>query len=196
MRTKHICVGIIAEDDSDVDCVRVLIKRIADNERIGVKKFVGKGCGRIKRKCNAWADQLKSRGCTVLILVHDLDRANYTDLERQISSALSPSPIKKHFICLPVQELEAWLISDPDAISRGLKLRKVPRVPGNPETIDSPKEYLGDLISKISGGEKVYLNTKHNEMIATELSLDCAKNKCPSFDKFHSFIAENIPVMN
>jgi len=66
-------VGIIAEDDSDIDSARVLIHRISGNNKIGIRKFIGKGCGKIKRKCHAWANQLNMKGCSTLILIHDLD---------------------------------------------------------------------------------------------------------------------------
>jgi hypothetical protein len=192
MKNKSICLGIIAEDDSDVECAKVLVRKIAENVRIGIKRFVGKGCGKIKRKCNAWAVQLKNRGCSALILIHDLDKSNLDELERIIRISISPCPIKKYIICIPIQELEAWLLSDPNAITRGLRLRKVPRLPGKPEKIDSPKQYLGNIIYKTSGGEKVYLNTKHNEMIANELSIKIAYDKCPSFSRLHDFVLENI----
>lgn len=180
-------VGIIAEDDSDVGSVRILIHRISGNYRIGTKKFIGKGCGKIKRKCNAWADLLRKRGCSALIVIHDLDNNSIRELYNKIEIALSPCPIKKYLICIPVQELEAWLLCDPTAIKGAMKLRKEPKVNGIPENINSPKEYLGSIIYKASDSEKIYLNTKHNESIATALSISKAL-RCPSFKPFYKFI--------
>lgn len=192
MSKKNLTIGIIAEDISDVDSAKILIKRILQNDRIGVKQFVGKGCGKIKRKCNAWAVQLRNRGCNVLIVLHDLDSSDLEDLKDKIFTALDPCPIRTHYICIAVQELEAWLLSDPDAIKRGVNLRYAPRVKGNPELINSPKEYLGDIIYRTSNKEKIYLNTKHNEMIARELSIDRANTLCPSFSRLHAFLNENL----
>jgi hypothetical protein len=192
MSKKNISIGIIAEDISDVDSAKILIRRILQNDRIGVKQFVGKGCGKIKRKCNAWAIQLKNRGCNVLIVLHDLDSSNLYDLNDKIFTALDPCPIKIHYICIAVQELEAWLLSDPEAIRVGVKLRYTPKVKQNPELISSPKEYLGEVIHRTSNKEKIYLNTKHNEMIARELSIELANARCPSFSRLHTFLSENL----
>lgn len=181
-------IGIIAEDDSDVDSARVLVHRIANNDKIGVRKFIGKGCGKIKRKCNAWANQLNRKGCTTLVLIHDRDDNKLDELRRIIESALTPCPIKNHLICIPVQEFEAWLLSDPEAIKTSLNLRKKPIIKGLPEQINSPKEYLGQLIHQASNGEKIYINTKHNVRIAEVLSIEEAKRHCPSFIPFYDFI--------
>lgn len=185
-------VGIIAEDDSDFISARVLIRRIAGNDNIAIHKFIGKGCGKIKRKCNAWAKELSRKGCKTLVLIHDSDGNRLDDLRRKLANALEPSPIKKRLICIPVQEFEAWLLSDPEAIKKGLNLRKNPVVKGLPERIDSPKEHLGLLIQRASNGEKIYLNTKHNVKIAEVLSIDRAKRFCPSFIPFYEFIQEHI----
>lgn len=185
-------VGIIAEDDSDFDSARALIRRISSNNNIGFHKFIGKGCGKIKRKCHAWSTELKRKGCATLVLIHDSDGNNLIDLRQKLESALAPAPIKKHLICIPVQEFEAWLLSDPDAIKIGLNLRKKPVVKGPPERINSPKEHLGLLIHRASNGEKIYLNTEHNVKIAEKLSVDKTRDLCPSFGPFYEFIQKHI----
>lgn len=192
MIKKFSPVGIIAEDDSDVDCLRIFIHRIKSNEKIGIKKFVGKGCGKIKRKANMWSEQLLTKGCKSLILVHDLDRNNYDELKRKIEDAINPCPISNHLICIPIQEIETWLLSDAVAIQRSLHLRKKPSVSGILETIDSPKEKIGELVQRCSDKEKIYMNTKHNEMIAKEISFDIVKSRCPSFIELYDFIDKKI----
>jgi hypothetical protein len=185
-------IGIIAEDDCDVACIRIFIHRIKSNERIGVKKFVGKGCGKIKRKANAWTNQLKTKGCKKLILVHDLDRNNLNELKNKINEAISPCPIKDYCICIPIEEMEAWFLSDTEAIQKSLNLPKKPSIRGNPENILSPKEKLGELVQRVSKNEKIYLNTKHNELIAKELSLNTVKDRCPSFKELYDFVEDKI----
>lgn len=180
-------IGIIAEDESDFFSLRILIRRIAKNDHIDMKKFLGKGCGKIKRKCNAWAYQLMKKGCSLLIILHDLDSNNLDDLKQKISNALEPNPFKKHLIFIPIQELEAWFLSDPDAIKKGVNLKKNPNIKGLPEYINSPKEYLSKVIDIASKGEKIYNNTKHNEKIASVLSISKAK-KCSSFIPLVDFV--------
>jgi hypothetical protein len=185
-------VGIIAEDDSDVDSVRVLIHRLVQNEHIGIKRRVGNGCGKINRKCRAWSEDLKRRGCSLLILVHDLDSEQLNDLIGQITQALDPCPIGRHLICIPVQEFEAWLLSDPAAIRSSMNLNRTPNVAAPPETINHPKEYLGELILRSSDGEKIYINTRHNPKIAAALSITRVLGRCPSFVPFHDFVLANL----
>lgn len=189
-------VGVIAEDDCDVDSVGVLIHRIADNEYIGIKKFVGRGCGKLRRKCHAWAEELKRRGCSLLVLMHDLDDNDLKHLRGEIQNALNPCPITIHLICIPVQEFEAWLLSDPEAIKTAMHLENTPNVKVSPETINCPKEYLSKLIYKASNREKIYINTKHNARIAARVSIDKARNKCPSFVPFYKFIQSNFKSYN
>ena len=185
-------VGIIAEDESDVNSARILIHRIAENNRIEIKKFVGGGCGKLRRKCSAWSHQLHQKGCSILIIIHDLDRNILSELNNKIQDLITPCPIRKNLICIPVQEFEAWFLSDLNAIQKSLKLRKTPKMKGYPENIHSPKETLGRLILKASDGEKDYINTTHNEIIAAHLSIEKAKRICPSFRPFNNFIVEHL----
>lgn len=155
-------IGIIAEDESDIDAIKELIKRITGKNNIGFKHFVGRGCGKIKRKADNWATQLKKRGCSVLILIHDLDRNNYEDLYDVIYRSIHPFVISKTLINIPTEEMEAWFLADEQGIKNALNLRKAPKTYHHPETIKSPKEVLGKEIEKASNDSKIYLNTKHN----------------------------------
>ncbi|MGD0331337.1 MAG: DUF4276 family protein [Nitrososphaeria archaeon] len=181
-------VGVIAEDESDVESITVLIHRIANNDRIGVKGRVGRGCGKLRRKCHAWAKELSQGGCSLLILVHDLDNNDLRDLRKEIGDNLNPCPITIYLICIPIQELEAWLLSDPEAIKTAMHLKRTPNVKGPPETINSPKEHLADLIDRASDKEKIYMNTKHNYQIAASISIDLTRHKCNSFVPFYDFV--------
>lgn len=188
-RKRAPLVGIIAEDDSDVDAASVLIHRISERDSVGVRRFVGHGCGRIKRKCRSWAENLRAKGCRFLILIHDLDRNDLEVLRQQIEDAITPSPIMPHLVCIPVEEMEAWWLSDPEAIRSALNLRQSPQINGHPERISSPKERLGSIVRQYSQKTKVYLNTKHNVKIAEYLDLTKAK-QCKSFVPFHDFVAK------
>jgi hypothetical protein len=184
-------VGIIAEDDSDVDAAKVLIRRVAETSSIGVKRFVGQGCGKIKRKCLSWATTLKSKGCQYLILIHDLDRNDLQQLRDHLEAAISPSPIATYLICIPVEEMEAWWLSDPQAIKKALNLKVAPKVTVHPQLIASPKEHIAELVRTCSKKTKMYLNTKHNEKIAEHLDLSKAR-KCDSFEPFFNFVREHM----
>ncbi len=183
-------IGVIAEDVSDIDVLSELVGKITNHTYV-IRKFVGYGCGKIKRECNRWARNLKEQNCSVLILMHDLDERDLPELKKELVDALYPSPIRNNIIAIPVKEIEAWLLSDEDAIRQGMNLRsKVSRIP-NPEGIHRPKEHLGRLVEQRSGGTKHYLNTVHNRRIASALTVEKVR-RCKSFLPLEQFIMKNI----
>ncbi len=187
-------VGIIAEDSSDVETLMVLIRRIIKKNIAHGRKYGG-GCGTIIRKCLAWAENLKTEGCGALILISDADslvnskiRLKHLDFQ----SALRGTPIQKNIIVVPVEELEAWLLSDTEAIKKAMGLKASFRIKAPPECIPSPKEYLEDLVSKYSSGKKSYINTVHNQKIAEHTSITEILKKCSTFAPLHKFILEHL----
>jgi hypothetical protein len=111
-RKSRKSIGIIAEDQSDVDVLTVLIGKIAKRP-FSVRRIVGGGCGKIVGKCRAWAQNLQAQGCRYLLVVHDLDTRNIGDLRNQLEAALRPCPIGQHLIVIPVREIEhgSWQIT-------------------------------------------------------------------------------------
>ncbi len=188
--SKVKCIGIIAEDDSDFEAAKAIIKRLVKKDNIPFKKAVGDGCGKVKRKAASYAIDLKKRGCDMLILFHDLDRNDFTTLKRELEDKLTNSPIKIKLVCIPTEEIEAWYLSDPDGLKTVFGLKRKPKIKGSPEDIPSPKEKLGELIYACSDKNIIYLNTKHNKVLGEKLSIDIMKHKCKSFKKLYDFIIE------
>lgn len=186
--SKIKCIGIVAEDKSDFEASTILIKRILNKSNIPFKKAVGNGCGKLKRKASDYAVDLKKRGCDMLILIHDLDRNDLNKLTRELAQKLANAPIKEKFICIPVEELEAWFFSDLEGLQKLFKLKRRPKITGNPETIRSPKEKLEEVIYSCSDKSVIYLNTEHNKKIAEVISIDLMKNKCNSFRLLYDFV--------
>lgn len=186
--SKIKCIGIIAEDLSDYESSLVLIKRITKKPNIPFKKAIGDGCGKIKRKAGDYAMDLRNRGCDMLVLIHDLDKNNLDKLKKELEEKLSLSPIKNKFVCIPVEEIEGWFLSDADCLKLIFNLNRRPKIKGNPELIFSPKEKLEEYIYLCSNKKSIYLNTKHNKKIAEKISIDLIKNKCSSFKRFYDFI--------
>jgi len=185
-------IGIIAEDESDFLTIKTLIGRIAKKTSISTEKRIGKGCGKYISKCSKWANELSIQKCSILIMVHDLDTNDITELYENLNKALSPYYIKKYLISIPVQELEAWLLADPEGIKKALKLKKTIKVRSNPEYIVDPKEFLWDAVLKASESRKGYIDTTHNKMISEKISLDLIRSKCNSFVPFYEFVLNNI----
>lgn len=186
--SKVKCIGIIAEDNSDFETARILIKRILHRENLSFKKAVSNGCGKLKRKAGDYALNLSQRGCDMLILIHDLDRNVYQELLKDLQNRLKDAPFDKKMVCIPIEEIEAWFLSDPESIKKTFNLNRQPRFSGRPETVSSPKETLGEQIYLCSDKSTTFLNTIHNQKIAAHISLDMMRQKCPSFDLLHSFV--------
>jgi hypothetical protein len=186
--SKVKCVGIISEDKSDFESSMIIIKRIANKNNIGFKKAIGNGCGKLRRKAADFAIDLKNRGCDMLILLHDLDRNDLFKLKAELDEKLNKSPIVNKLVCIPIEEIEGWFLSDPDGLQSIFKLKRKPKIKGNPELIPSPKEKLEEYIYQCSNKETIYLNTEHNKKIAEKISIDLMKAKCSSFKIFYDFV--------
>ena len=177
-------MGIIAEDDSDVAVLREITSALLRPHRVGFKRFVGNGCGKLKRKCGAWAKNLVDQGCTWVVVVHDLDMNDERKLRSELTRAIAPSGARASIVLIPKREIEAWLLYDASAIAAALRERQLPRLPGDPETVVDPKEHLRDLIWRKY--RKEYLNTVHNPMIAKHIALSLLR-KSGSFAPHFSF---------
>jgi hypothetical protein len=186
-----IRIGVIAEDDCDIDVIKELIPKITPGKNFVVRKFVGHGCGKVRGKCRQWAQNLKEQNCSILILLHDLDDKVLRELQDNLFQTLNPCPIRKYVIVIPVKEIEAWLLSDEEAIRVAMNIRAtISRIP-NPETIMDPKKHLQHLVEIRSGKTKHYLNTVHNKKIAAELRVERLK-RCESFLPLESFLLAHI----
>ena len=162
-------MGIIAEDDSDVDIVSAVTLRLLKPNVIGFKKFVGGGCGKLRRKCAAWAKDLVDRGCLWIIVVHDLDEYNEQELRGELTASIALAGAQASIVLIPRREIEAWLLYDPRAIAATFRETDLPRLPGNPESLSDPKKHLRDLVQKRY--HKIYLNTVHNGPIAQRINV-------------------------
>lgn len=183
-------IGIIAEDSSDIDSVAVLIKRITLNDSLSFKSRKGDGCGKIKRKALNWSKELKIQGCDMLVLLHDLDRNKFNELYTELNEKLKNCPILDKIICIPIEEIEAWFLSDPTGIKNTFNLKKTPKFDGNPEEINDPKSKLKNQISLCSERSVEYLNTKHNKQLSEKVSIDILRSRCSSFNNLYEFLKQ------
>ncbi|MEM1326865.1 MAG: DUF4276 family protein [Bacteroidota bacterium] len=187
-KPKIIGIGLIVEDDSDFKTIRILISKYLETESLKFKKAVGKGCGRMRNKALTYAKNLYTKGCNMVILVHDLDDRSLKKLRSDLQFFLSKSIAEFNFICIPNQEIEAWLLSDEKAISNVFHLQRPIKPIHHPETVKSPKEYLEHLIYNHSNKSKRYINTQHNAKIAERSDVELIAKKCPSFKELLDFL--------
>jgi Domain of unknown function (DUF4276) len=180
--------GIIAEDVSDVDVVKSLAKKLT-GKAISASHFVGKGCGSMVRKAPGWCKSFERKGCTRILLVHDLDRHDLFKLTSRLEQVLEQNSNLDCAVIVPVEEIEAWLLSDMVAIANTFKLKKSPKGVNHPESIQSPKEYIQDLVWKASERKVQYVNSIHNRLIAERINIANVSRKCPSFKGFADFVS-------
>lgn len=182
-------IGVIAEDDSDIAVIEEILKKHLNSNEFKIKKFVGNGCGKLRKKCDSWTKNLFDSGCDYVFIFHDLDRYEEKELRQILERKVCPITYNNSLIVIPKEELEAWLLSDPKALQKVFKLDKEPKKISNVEAIKSPKEHIRDLVYKL--GKQRYLNTVHNKKIAHEICLTKLKN-CKSYEPFEKFITTRL----
>lgn len=184
---KAIKIGVIAEENNDVEILYQYTAKLIAENRFTFSQFVGHGCGKLRQKCRAWADNLLQRGCKSLVIMHDSDGGDENALRQELDKSIKGIGATCLVVLIPIQEAEAWLLADPNAISKVFKMQKVPRISKHPETIKNPKEFLGDIVEK--GSKSHYVNTVHNQKIAAEQAIETL-DRCPSFSRYQEFIAK------
>lgn len=162
-------IGVIAEDNSDVGVVRAVTLSLVSPRRVGFSRFVGDGCGKLHRKCGAWARILVRQGCQYITVVHDLDMNDEERLRAELSDAIAPAGARLSVVLIPRREIEAWLLYDGKAIAAAFNEREEVKLPANPESLLDPKKHLRDLIWRKY--RKEYLNTIHNARIAEHIDV-------------------------
>ena len=188
--TKVVQIGVIAEEKNDVEVIYELTCKIIKEKNFAFKNFVGHGCGKVRRKCEAWGRALLARGCSHIVILHDLDKGDEKKLRAELEAQIRELNFEQKVVLISVEELEAWLLSDPDALKSVFNMQKSPRVRQTPEKISDPKEFLGNIIRKYSKSE--YLNTIHNRRIAKALSI-ANLTRCPSFSPYPKFLKTIFP---
>ena len=178
-------IGIIAEEKNDVEVLYEITAKIIPENSFTFKQFVGHGCGKLRKKCAAWAENLVQKGCTRIVVVHDLDRHDEPELRQKLEAAIDGLDCERSLVLIPIEELEAWLLTDKHAIRDVFKMRRLPKIPRNTERIKDPKEFLESIVKRNS--KTNYLNTVHNRRIANALALDEVK-RCKSFAQYPEFV--------
>lgn len=182
-------IGIIAEDNSDIDVIENILAKYTQRNQFSIKRWVGNGCAKLRSKCGIWTDTLFQRGCEHVLIFHDLDRNIETELRKTLLAKIPPAKFPKSVIVIPIEEMEAWLLSDSNAIKRTFNLKKLPKKVSNCECVSSPKEHLAGIVWTL--GKKRYLNTIHNKSISEHATLENFR-RCNSFKSFDRYVLDKI----
>lgn len=181
-------IGLIAEDLSDIEVIKILGSRIT-GRKLSAHHFVGKGCGPIARKTPGWCNALHGKGCNKVLLVHDRDKCNPVELRSKLEKILLIALQHTKTVVIPVEELEAWLLSDVVAIRDALHIQGAMKEVAKPELVISPKEHIGKMVRAASKKKIQYVNTVHNYLIAKRMDIDKLDLKCPSFAAFRNLFS-------
>lgn len=185
---------ILAEDTNDVECLKVLIKRL--NQSIKTK---GKGfgcCGNMLNKGKRELETQVKRGYSKFIICYDRDKATVSERKREITQKITKNlGIKTGDICIliPSEEMEAWILADIKAVSKVLTSWRPTENFPTPESVRNPKEKLKQL-SQTKKAKPLYIYTVHNQQIFQHINLDMVKNKCPSFKVLVDFVNPPSPA--
>jgi hypothetical protein len=184
--------AVLGEDLSDGETLRVLIRRLAGNERLTVKIKGYDGCGQLLRKGARDLDEFLNQGYDRFVVGYDADRddpavrlatarAQVVDRSRAALSACC--------IVVPIEELEAWLLADVAAVSKKWPGWR-PEPVASPERVPSPKEYL-EKLSRDSQRRPRYSHAVDNPILAGLIDLERVEKKCPSFRVLCQFVRDN-----
>jgi hypothetical protein len=158
--------GVIGEDTSDTETLRVLIRRITQDPKLIVKTKGYGGCGEMLTKGTKQIRSFQELGLTRFVVCYDADGDDPAErLEELMTRVIRPARcIASCCAVIPVQELEAWILADIEAVTNIFRYW-IPRPISSPEQIQNPKEHLTRL-SRAQNKKPIYDYVTHNEQVA------------------------------
>lgn len=181
-------IAVLAEDRSDALALVTLVKRISRIPNCTVLQKGFGGCGQLRRKSCRIMEELSLRGATRFIICHDSDDSDPAEIKAKVRAALVRNGRSRfdYEIVVPVQELEAWIVADSDAIRPVIPSLWIRNVDA-PERMPRPKEWLREE-SRRGRSKPIYVPTIHNCKVVNFIDLDKLEQKCPSFRPLKDFV--------
>ena len=185
--------AILGEDKSDAGTLKVLVRKLAGDDRLPVRAKGYGGSGELLNKGAKDLGTFKRLGVTRFIVCHDADGPDpVSKRSLVIQRIVRPSGLGEECcIVIPVQELEAWILADIECASKIITSWH-PEPIESPESIANPKERLENL-SRDSKRKQRYFHRTDNERIAAYLDLKKVATKCPAFQVLLAFVKKAAP---
>lgn len=181
--------GLIIEGAYDASALTELTRRCAEGD-IEVIAYQCAQKGSLMKKFPAYLQALHPchRGQPVdkALVIRDADGKNphelITRMETSIGSRSYPFPVK--FVVI-VQELEAWLLADQEALSQVTR-RRISAINSPLESIVDPKRRLESILSEAG----IVYTAKVARQIASTAILERIEYRCSSFRTFRQAIRD------
>jgi len=169
-------IGLIVEGECDKAALPVLLQKCRAGVRVEPRKCRGSVTGRLS---GILAELERSCRAEKVLIVSDADGQ-----EPRTVLSLVQSRVKRRypFSVVPlviVEKLEAWLIADPGALERVLRVKTSFR---SPETIPDPKAELCRLLRP-----RIYTPAIAHR-IAEEIDLRVLAQRCTRFKAFRDAV--------
>lgn len=172
---------VLAEDDTDFQTFKVIIRRLLGDAGITIKGRGYDGCGDMLNKGARFLAALNPPENFRCIVVHDCDGVGAEERQKQVVQRIfAPAKVRaKCGVVVPKEEVEAWILADLDSLSAVIPNWKSPLNYARPEEIRNPKEQLHRLARDAKSRPRI--TEANNPKLASALRLDIVASKCPSF---------------
>ena len=180
--------AVLGEHRSDAETIVVLMKRLLRDDRASIRFKGYNGCGQLRRKGAKQIRLFANLGAERFVVCHDADGPDPAPAREKVRREIvEPAEVQESCcILIPVEELEAWIIADEQAISQTIPTFASPAV-ASPEGQNDPKEWIVRQ-SKRNRTRPLYVPSMHNSRVARHLDLDRVAEKCPSFRPLVDFL--------
>jgi hypothetical protein len=179
-------LAVLAEDHSDAETLAVLAKIILGQQATVYRKGFD-GCASLCRKGSRQIELFRKKGVTKFVVCHDADRNDPGLIRQKIQTEIvAKVEVTSPCIVVPVQEIEAWIIADENAVAQVIPSFRFKPVT-NPELIEDPKEWI-ERASRGENAKPLYAHAVHNPKVAAHLDFSKVLHKCPSFRPFKAFL--------
>jgi Domain of unknown function (DUF4276) len=183
--------GIIGEDNSDAQTLKVIVRRLAQNANLTIKAQGFDGCSEMLRKGASRLRLFSDLGLQRFIVCYDSDGHDHRERREEVMRRIvRPSGLPQPCcVLIPIEEIEAWILADIQAVSKVFSSWNPDPIRQNPESIPNPKEYLENL-SKQTNKKPVYSHATYNQRVAEHLNLELVHQRCSSFRPLRDFVRQ------
>jgi len=171
-------IVLLTEEKSMRECLKVIIPQLWPDSIEGLNWFVLSFQGKsdlkksIPKKMKGW----KNYGKPHFIILQDNDGGNYFATKQELCTIANRcgKPFHVRIVC---QELESWLLGDPEAIRRAYPQARIPARAQfrKPDKLGNASQELGRLINIPTKVQRAQNISQH---------LDLTKNNSKSFNVF------------